>query len=656
MIGFRPRGLRRNSSRGELPTRALARAKGLPRRSSRSGLPTRALARALALVALTGAASEPKHGFAFFGELKYPADMAHFDYANPAAPKGGVVRMPMIGTFNNLHPFIDKGIVAVFVDPRLAGLIYDPLLAESEDEIASYYGRLAETAAVADDLGSVTYTLRENAYWHDGKPVTVDDVLWTFETIKTHGGASWKSSYSDIVRLEQTGPRSFTFHFREAVEKTPHLVIQTGGFTPLPKHYWQDRDFGATTLEPPLGNGPYRIAAVDPGHKVALERVVDYWGRDLNVTAGYFNFDRIEAVYFFDASVMLQALRAGVLDYYRDQDESFFATAYDFEGFHQGLFKKETYQMGQSYGMHYAVVFNTRKPLFADIRVREALTLAYNFEWANRVFWHDGMARNNSYFAGSGLQARGKPTQAELDLLAPYREQLPKRVFTHPVPLPRNPAYGRNRQTLLDADRLLREAGWIVSDFERVREDTGEPLRFELVVSRGDHERMLVPFVDNLKRLGIDAPLRKIENNLMVNRLRSYDYDATVRKFYTFRIPFPNRLRGQFTSRYADLANMTNYAGIKNAVVDALVEKVAQARTEAEMNTAGRALDRVLLWNFYMIPDGHPRGRHLVYWDRFGHPTLGFPHMNWSGFPKLWWIDPAKSARVDAGISALEGG
>jgi len=311
-------------------------------------------------VGLAASAGEPEHGFAYFGDLKYPKDMPHFDYANPAAPKGGVARLPMIGSFNNLHAFVDKGIAAVFVDPRLGGLIYDPLLVESEDELASYYVKLAQTVEVADDLSSVAYTLRDNAYWHDGTPVTVADVLWTFDTIVTRGGASWKSSYGDIASLEQTGPRSFRFHFRESIEKTPHLVIQTGSFTPLPKHYWSTRDFEATTLDPPLGNGPYRVAQADPGHKIALERVPDYWGKDLNVNVGHFNFDRIEVLYFFDSSVMLQALRAGVLDYYRDQNESFFATAYDFDAFHQGLFKKETYTMALAYGMQYAVVFNTR--------------------------------------------------------------------------------------------------------------------------------------------------------------------------------------------------------------------------------------------------------------------------------------------------------
>ena len=599
-------------------------------------------------------ASEPSHGFSYFGDLKHPKDMTHFAYANPAAPKGGVVRTPIVGTFNNLNPYVDKGITSVYV--ARGGLLLDTLLLASEDELASYYGKLAETIEVADDYSSVAYTLRENAYWHDGTPVTVADVLWTFDTLKTTGSASWKSSYRDIVRIEQTGPRSFRFHFGENAEKTPHLIIQTGGFAPLPKHYWEVRQLNATTVEPPLGNGPYRIAEVDLGHKIVFERVPDYWGRDLNVNVGHFNFDRIEEIYFFDTSVMLQAMRAGVLDYYRDQNESDFAQGYDFPGYHKGLFKKETYTMGESYGMHHAVVFNTRRPLFEDIRVREALNLAYNFEWANRVYWYSGMERNNSFFMRSGMQATGLPSEAELALLRPFQDALPSRVFTHPVPLPKSSPFGRNRATLLRADALLREAGWVVKDFERVHARTGQPLRFEFVISFGDYERMLVPFVDNLKRLGIQATLRKIENNLMVNRLRNYDFDATMRKFYTFRIPFPFRMRSQFTSQYADLPNMTNYAGIKNPVVDFLVDRVAQASSEEEMNNAGRALDRVLLWNFYVIPEGHPVGRHLVYWDRFGHPPLGVEHMYWTGFPKLWWFDEARSARVDAGIAALQEG
>ena len=606
-----------------------------------------------ALVAGSALAGEPSHGFAYFGEPKYPKDVAHYDYVNPQAPKGGMARVAAIGTFNNLNPLVDKGILATYIDPRVFSIIHERLMVASEDELATYYGRLAETIEVADDYSWVAYTLRKDAYWHDGVPVTVDDVLWTFDVYKNRASMSWRSAYRDIERLEQTGPWSFRFVFTETAEKTGQLVIQTTLFIPLPKHYYQHHEIDVTTMEPPLGNGPYRIAEVDPGHKLVFERVKDYWARDLGVTRGMYNFDRIQLTYFFDESVMLQAFRAGLFDYHREQNEKSFHSAYDFVGRRKGLFKAETYTMGGAYGMHYSVALNTRKALFEDIRVREALALAYNFEWANRVLWHDGLERNNSYFVRSGLRARGLPSKGELALLEPFRDQLPERVFAQPVPLPKNAPFGRNRDTLLQADALLREAGWVVRDFVRVNEETGAPFTFEFVISRGDFERMLTPYVDNLRYLGIQAVLRKIENNLMVNRLRTYDFDATIRKFYSFNVPFPWRMRSQFTSQNADRPNMLNYAGIRNPAVDFLVEKIAAATTEEEMNTAGRALDRVLLWNFYVIPDGHPVGRHLCYWDRFGHPPIGAEYMRWSGFPNLWWLDEQKNARVDAGIAEM---
>lgn len=598
-------------------------------------------------------ASEPSHGFAYFGEPKYPADMAHFDYANPNAPKGGTTRVPGLGAFNNLNPFADRGTLSHYMDPRIFSIVHDQLMMQSEDELATYYGRLAETIEVADDYSWVAYTLRKNAYWHDGVPVTIDDILWSFDAYKNKAGVTWRAAFRDIERIEQTGPWSFKFHFTETAEKTRQLIIQTATFTPLPKHYYENRRIDETTMEPPLSNGPYRIVEVDPGYKVIFERVKDYWAKDLANTQGMYNFDRLDLTYFFDENVMLQAFRAGVFDYYREQNEKNFHTEYNFEARRKGLFKAETYIMGGAYGMHYSVAFNTRKPLFKDIRVREALTLAYNFEWANRIFWHNGLARNNSFFVRSGLRARDLPSKEELALLEPYRDQLPERVFTQPVPLPENSPFGRNRDTLLQADTLLREAGWVVKDLVRVNEETGEPLAFEFVISRNEFELMLTPFVDNLKRLGIHAPLRKIENNLMVNRLRNYDFDATIRKYYTFNVPIPARLRSQYTSQYADRPNMTNYVGIKNPAVDFLVDKITNATTEDEMNTAGRALDRVLLWNFYVIPDGHPKGRHACYWDRFGHPPIGDEYMRWSGFPNVWWIDEEKNARVNAGIAEM---
>ena len=611
---------------------------------------------AIALAAQPVRSSEPSHGLSYFGDLKYGPDIAHFDYANPDAPKGGRIKLPGIGTFNNLNPYVDKGRLAYNISPRggLGSYILDPLMRKCEDELASYYAWLAESVEVADDYSWVTYKLREDAYWHDGRPVTIEDVMWTFETIKTKGSITWRTSYKDIVRLEQIDDRSFRFHFSETAEKNPQLIIETATFAPIPKHYWETRAIDETTLEPPLGNGAYRIGAVDPGYKVVFERVEDYWARDLNFARGYFNFDAVEFIWFFDKRVMLQALRAGVFDYFFEENESDWATAYDFEGYRKGLFKKETYTMGFAYGMHFGTVLNTRRAPLDDIRVREALTLAYNFEWANRVFWHDGMIRNNSFFVRSGLQAFGSPSAEELALLETYRGQVPESVFTNPIELPRNHPFGRNRETLIRADALLEEAGWAVRDFRRVHAVTGEPFEIEFIVGNHEHERMLTPFVENLERLGIAATLRRIEGNAMTNRLRTYDYDATVRKVYTWKVPFPTPMRQMFTSPYVDTPTMRNYAGIKNPAVDSLVDMVTKARTEKLMNTAGRALDRVLLHSFYVIPDGHPVGRHMVYWDRFGHPPIGVPHMNWQGMPYLWWFDEEKSARVDAGIAALK--
>lgn len=617
----------------------------------------RSLLCAMLLVGFPLWAGKPSHGLSYFGDLKYGPDMVHFDYVNPDAPKGGRLHVASSeGSFNNLNPYVDKGRIALWVNPNrgLGSPIFDPLMRKSEDELASYYCLLCENVEVADDYSWVKYKLRKNAYWHDGQPVTLEDVIWTFDTIKEKGGMVWKQIYRNIVRIEEIDTWTFKFHFSDNAEKTRQLLLQTATFAPQPKHFWATREFTETTIEPLLGNGPYRLKTIDSGTKIMLERVENYWGKDLNVTRGYYNFDEIVATYFFDKSIMLQAMRAGVFDWRFEENEKDFATAYDFPAYRQGLFTKETYTMGFAYGMHFGVVLNQRREPMNDIRVREALTLAYNFEWANRVYWHSGMARNNSYFWRSGLQAIGLPSNAELILLEVFRGQIPDRVFTEPIELMKSREFGRNRDSLLKADALLEEAGWVMEDFERVNAVTGKRLKLEFVVTFSDHLRMLIPFVDNLKRLGINAGLRRVEGNLMTNRLRNYDFDATVRKYYTWKLPVPTGMRMQFASRFADTQSMANYAGIKDPVVDLLVEKIAYATTEEELNTTGRALDRVLIHSYYLIPDGVPLGRHIVHWNRFGHPPLGVEHMNWHGFPNLWWIDKEKNARIDAAIAAFQ--
>ena len=615
-----------------------------------------------ALFVCVAHAQESSHGLSYFGDLKYPKGFDHFEYVNPDAPKGGTVKLAGVLKFNNLHFPVNGGVPQVYMDVRRHLMTYDRLMKKSEDELASYYGLLVESVEVAEDYSWVGYTLRQNANWHDGVAVTIEDVLWTFNTMKADGSIAMKSAYRNWEKIEQTGPWSFRFHFSEAAEKTPRLAIQTAGFVVLPKHYWTEknadgelvRDFTSTTLEPPLGNGAYRVAEVEQGRRIVFERVEDYWGRDLAVNKGHHNFDRIEMLYFFDDGVRLQAHKAGVIDYFRDEDEKAVATGYEFDAVDKGLFNKESYKMGMPFGMHWGIVLNARREKLKDIRVREALALAYNFDWGNRVLGHGGYLRNDSYFMGSDMATTGLPSQAELELLEPFRDQVPPKVFTHKAQLPQSHPFGRNREALLQADKLLEEAGWVVRDFKRVHKDTGEPYTIEFVVFMILHERMLVPYVDNLKRLGIDAKVRRVESNIMATRRRNYDYDSTVWKFYQFDIPISAWLRSNFLSRNVNMADMRNFSGVDNPVVDFLVEKVIGAKSEPELTAAGRALDRVLLWNFYVIPEGYPKGRHLLYWDRFGHPPLGVEHMDWTGFPYMWWFDEEKSARVDAGIAKLK--
>ena len=428
--------------------------------------------------------------------------------------------------------------------------------------------------------------------------------------------------------------------------------MQMTSFIPLPKHYWKDRTFNATTLEPPLGNGPYRIKSVEAGHKIVYERVKDHWGRDLNVNIGTYNFDEIEFIYFMDKNLVIQALKAGIFDYKREFNTEDFAASYDFWGVRKGVFIKERIPLGLTYGMDWGILFNTRKKKLSDVRVREALTLAYNFEWSNRVLWYGFKKRNISYFILTGMANTGLPSSKELALLEPFRGQIPERVFTDEFVLPPNESYGRNRDTLRQANELLESAGWVVRDFSRIHRETGEVFTLEFITSMLEEERLLIPYVESLKRLGIASRIRRIDSNLMINRMRQYDFEAMVEQIWLNNIPYSSWMRSRFVSENADRTDMWNYAGVKDPAVDSLVEKVIYAASVEEMNVAGRALDRILLWNFYVVPGAYPGGRKFVFWDRFGYPPR--ESMKWNGWPHLWWLDKEKSARVDAAIAEVK--
>lgn len=589
----------------------------------------------------------PSHGLAYFGNLKYSKDFPHFDYVNPDAPKGGRMRASQLGTFNNLHPFVSKGIPAAGVN-----ILYDPLMKESLDELRSVYGNLAESAELADDNSWVVFKLREGAYWHDGVPITVEDVVWTFNMIKDKASVGWKSAYKDVLSAEQVGPRTVKFSLRKSASQTPQLALHIAAFRPLPKHYWKDRRFDATTLVPPLGSGPYRIKTVDTGHRIVYERVVNYWGKDLSTNIGHNNFDEIEFNYFLDKNLVIQALKAGLIDYKDEPNAEDFATAYGFWGLREGLFVKEMLQLDLTYGMDWGILFNTRLEKLKDIRVREALALAYNFEWSNRVLWHGFKKRNISYFAQSGLAAEGLPSAEELALLEPFRGRIPDRVFTRAFTLPENEPYGRNRDSLLQANALLESAGWIVKDSARINRNTGETFSLEFITSSVAEQRLLIPYVENLKRLGIASKVRRLDSNLITNRMGKFDFEAMVEQIWLNNIPYAYAIRSYFQSDNAYRPNMWNYAGIRDPAVDFLIDKVVNAGSEDQMNIAGRALDRVLLWSFYLVPGGYPGGRKFVYWDRFGFSSP--QRMKSNGWPLLWWVDNRKSVRVDAAIAALK--
>ena len=593
-------------------------------------------------------ASEPGHAYSYFGELKYAKDFPHFDYINPDAPKTGRLREAKIGTFNNLHPWVDKGIPAS--DIQL--LIYDTFMKTSDDELWSEYCYLCETVEVADDYGWVEYRLREGAYWHDGVPLTVEDVVWTFNTLKTEASLGWKNAYKNVLSIEQTGPRSVKFHLKKEEVKTIQTAMLLTGISPMPKHYWKDRKFNATTLDPPLGSGPYRIKSVDPGHKIVYERVKNYWGEKLNVNVGFHNFDTIEYIYFLDKYVAIQALKKGLYDYKWEGSSKDFATSYDFDGLRKGLFKKKIHQLRQPFGMYWGIIFNTRSEKLSDVRVREALTLAHNWDWSNRVLGYDAMERVTSYFTGSDVAATGLPSDAERVMLEPFRNHIPDRVFTHAFALAKNHPYGRNRDALIQADALLEASGWVIRDFKRVNQRTLEPFMLDFLATSVDSERIFIPYADNLKRLGITAKIRRVESSQSTNRMRKYDFEVTTVSYWQDAVPYSWLMRSRFQSINADRHNMSNYAGIKVPAIDFLVEKVIAADTEEGMIAAGRALDRVLLWDFYMIPGDHPPGPRSVYWDRFGSPP---PRQDkrYTSYHLHWWFDKDKSTRVDAYLSEL---
>jgi microcin C transport system substrate-binding protein len=591
-----------------------------------------------ALAMAPQASAEPRHGLSLFGDLKYPANFKNFDYVNPDAPKGGTVKYAAIGTFDTLNPFQLKG-----NKESGEGLIFDTLMARSYDEPASEYGLVAESADVADDHRSVVYTIRPQARFHDGSKITPEDVIWTFNTLKEHGHPRFRLYYADVLKAEKIGERGVKFTFRDGDNRELPTIV--GELPVLSKAYWAKRDFEKTTLDPPLGSGPYKLLSFEPGRNAIYQRVADYWGKDLPVNRGRFNFDTIRYDYYRDVSIAIEAFKAGQFDIRSENVSKNWATAYDSPALSAGLFKKEEIPNKLPQGLQ-GFGFNTRRPFFQDARVRQALGYLFDFEWTNKNLFYGAYTRDHSYFSNSEFAATGTPSPEELKLLTPWKGQIPDAVFGPPYAPPKTDGSGNIRDNLRTALKLLAEAGWSFKDGRLVNDKTGEPFQFEFLLTQplSDFERVVLPFGQNLKRVGITMSVRTVDPAQYENRMKTFDYDMTFVSMGESSSP-GNEQREYWSSAAADDSGSSNYMGIKSKAVDALVDQIIAAPDRASLVTTVRALDRVLSWGYYVIPNWYLDYFRVASWDKFVRPKNPPPY---ALALDTWWIDPAKAEDVES--------
>jgi microcin C transport system substrate-binding protein len=588
------------------------------------------LALALAAPAAHAAEPQPMFGMAMHGDPAYPADFTHFAYVTPDAPKGGALKLEAVGGFDTLNPYTLKGMSAAGL-----GLTYDTLMASSLDEAFTEYGLIAKTITVPEDRSWARFDLRPEAKWHDGKPITADDVIFSYETLRDKGDPFYRSYYAGVAKVEKTGANAVTFTFKEAGNRELPLIV--GQMPVIPKHYWQSRDFAATTLEPPLGSGPYKIASSETGRSIVYARVKDYWGRDLPVNKGRYNVDTVRYDYYRDTTVALEAFKSGAFDMISEYEAKKWATAYDFPAVQDGRVIRAEIPTHTPSGMQ-GYVYNTRREVFQDPKVREALAYAFDFEWTNAALFHGAYARINSYFDNSELGATGLPSPAELKLLEPFRDQLPKEVFTQEYRSPKSEGENGIRANLRTALNLLRADGWAVKDGVMTNAK-GEKLSFEIMINAAQgaaFERITLPFIQNLKKIGVEATLRSVDVNQYQNRVQQFDFDMMVGTFGQSLSP-GNEQEGYFGSDSANRPGSRNLAGVQSPAVDAMIRHIVLAKDRDDLIAATRAMDRILLWGHYVIPQWYLPYNRLAYWNRFGKPeTLTLRGEDtWS-----WWIDP----------------
>jgi microcin C transport system substrate-binding protein len=596
------------------------------------------------LVVPASAQEEPQHRHAvsLIGTPKYPADFQHFDYVNPDAPKGGLVRMADIGSFDSLNPILYRGESAAGL-----GLIYETLMQDSLEEPSTSYGLIAEWASYPPDFSSVTFKLRDEARWQDGTPIAPEDVVYSLEINKA-ANPRMGLYYKNVAKAEATGPNQVTFTFD--VKGNRELPMIMGQLTILPKHYWTGKDANGnqrdplkTTLEPPLGSGPYRIKQMTPGRTISYERVADYWGKDLPVNRGQWNFDTIRFDYYRDETVAFEGFKAGNLDYWQEASSKNWATAYDFAAVRDGLIKRQEVETERSQPMQ-CFVFNVRRPQFQDRRVRKAFALAFDFEWANKNLFFGQYARVGSYFQGTELAAPADlPQGRELEILNEVKDQVPPEVFTTVHTNPANNSPDDLRGNLRKAVQLLKEAGYEVKDGVLIDTKTGKQLTVEFLLVSPLFERIVQPYIANLQRLGIKATLRMVDSAQYTRRLNVFDYDIVVGNFAQSDSP-GNEQRDFWGSEAAGREGSQNLIGIKDPTIDKLVDHVIFAKNREELVAATHALDRVLLWNDFVVPQWFSPKVRIAYWNRYGQPAK-LPGLT-PGFMQVWWLDKELAAKL----------
>lgn len=599
----------------------------------------------LALSFPAGATIIESHGYAQFGTLKYPAKFTHFDWVNPQAPKGGTLRAMAFGTFDTLNPYTFKGSSPVttpnFLQYGVSELNetlmvgtgqYDP----SGDEPTSSYGLIARSVEYSEDRSWVVFNLRPEARFHDGVPITATDVAFSYRTLLKEGHPLYRTNLQEVQRVDILSPQRIRFVFKRA--GNPLLILRLGEMPVLPQHYWKTRDFKATTFEPPLGSGPYRIVQVQPGRSLVFERVSNYWGKDLAVNRGKYNFDRVEFEFYRDSDVAFEAFKAGEFDIYIEHQAKNWANGYTFPAVRRGEVIK-TQIPHQIPTQTQGLFMNSRRATFADTRVRQALGLMLDFEWTNRTLFSSAYQRATSYYPNSEFSATGLPVGQEWLMLSPYRNQLPPELFTQPFKFSSTEGRGIGRDTLRQALTLLNQAGWKLSG-QRLLNAKGQPLKLEILLVNPNLERILQPYVENLASIGIDARLRTVDRAQYKQRLDQFDFDMILMTLNQTLSPGLEQWQ-YFHSSQAAVKGSKNYAGVKDPVVDHLLEVLLAAKSRDEQVAATRALDRVLLWQHYMIPNWYLHNHRLAYRNRFAFVatppyTLGL---------NSWWLKPSENAQ-----------